>query len=148
MTEQRRRQTQSALIKAGKLAGLGQMSAALSHEFNQPLAAAKTYAETAAVLIELGREGEASDNVRRISALIDRMASISRHLRNFARKPNEKLGAVSLEEVVQDTLEIVATRLNTADATLHIDIDAGLPKGKDGVIRPQKVAGTIHTKAA
>src|SRR3546814_18512776 len=100
MTEQRRRQTQSALIKAGKLAGLGQMSAALSHEFNQPLAAAKTYAETAAVLIELGRESEASDNVRRISALIDRMASISRHLRNFARKPNEKLGAVSLEEEI------------------------------------------------
>src|SRR3546814_5445120 len=66
LTEQRLRQTQADLIQAGKLAGLGQMSAALSHEFNQPLAAAKTYAETAAVLIELGREGEASDNVRRI----------------------------------------------------------------------------------
>src|SRR5690606_31486029 len=147
-TEQPLRQTQADLVQAGKLAGLGQMSAALSHEFNQPLAAAKTYAETAAVLIGLGRVGEASDNVRRISALIDRMASISRHLRNFARKPNEKLGAVSLEEVVQDTLEIVATRLNTAEATLHIDIDAGLPRVKAGAVRLQQVLVNIITNAA
>src|SRR5690606_13309998 len=35
LTEQRLRQTQADLIQAGKLAGLGQMSAALSHEFNQ-----------------------------------------------------------------------------------------------------------------
>ncbi|MCG5487627.1 MAG: two-component sensor histidine kinase, partial [Sinorhizobium meliloti] len=81
LTEQQLRQTQADLIQAGKLAGLGQMSAALSHEFNQPLAAAKTYADSAALLIERGRTAEASDNVRRISGLIDRMASISRHLR-------------------------------------------------------------------
>ncbi len=47
-TEQQLRQTQADLIQAGKLAGLGQMSAALSHELNQPLAAAKTYADNAA----------------------------------------------------------------------------------------------------
>ena len=69
------------------------MSAALSHEFNQPLAAVKTYADNAAILIERNRVEEARDNVSRISSLVDRMASISRHLRNFARKPNEKLGA-------------------------------------------------------
>lgn len=96
LTERRLRKTQADLVQAGKLAGLGQMSAALSHELNQPLAAAKTYAETTGLLIERGRVDEASDNLKRISALIDRMASISRHLRNFARKPNEKLGASTL----------------------------------------------------
>lgn len=35
------RKTQTELVQAGKLAALGQMSAALSHEFNQPLAAVK-----------------------------------------------------------------------------------------------------------
>ncbi len=49
------RQTQADLIQAGKLAGLGQMSAALSHEFNQPLAAVKNYADSATLLIERGR---------------------------------------------------------------------------------------------
>ncbi|MEC9461832.1 MAG: histidine kinase dimerization/phospho-acceptor domain-containing protein, partial [Pseudomonadota bacterium] len=102
------RQTQADLIQAGKLAGLGQMSAALSHEFNQPLAAAKTYADSATMLIDRNRVSEARDNLGRISSLIDRMASISRHLRNFARKPNEKLGPISIEEVVRETLEIVS----------------------------------------
>ncbi|HEV7435131.1 MAG TPA: sensor histidine kinase [Pseudorhizobium sp.] len=148
LTEQRLRQTQADLIQAGKLAGLGQMSAALSHEFNQPLAAAKTYAESASMLIGLGRIDEASDNVRRISALIDRMASISRHLRNFARKPKEKLGAVSLEEVVRDTLEIVAARLATAKAELEVTIEDGLPPVQAGAVRLQQVLVNIITNAA
>lgn len=148
LTEQRLRQTQTDLIQAGKLAGLGQMSAALSHEFNQPLAAAKTYAESAAVLISLGRVDEASDNVRRISALIDRMASISRHLRNFARKPKEKLGAVSVDEVVRDTLEIVEARLATANAELTLDMEKGLPPVTAGAVRLQQVLVNIITNAA
>ncbi len=148
LTEQRLRQTQADLIQAGKLAGLGQMSAALSHEFNQPLAAAKTYAETSGVLMDLGRTDEARDNVRRISALIDRMASISKHLRNFARKPNEKLGSVLLEDVMRDTLEIVATRLKTADAILDVEIDPMLPAVKAGAVRLQQVLVNIITNAA
>ncbi len=148
LTEQRLRQTQADLIQAGKLAGLGQMSAALSHELNQPLAAAKTYAETTGVLIDLGRTEDARDNVRRISALIDRMASISKHLRNFARKPNEKLGAVALDDVMRDTLEIVAVRLKTADAELDIDIDPAIPPVKAGAVRLQQVLVNIITNAA
>ncbi|WP_432442881.1 sensor histidine kinase [Neorhizobium alkalisoli] len=147
-TEQRLRQTQADLIQAGKLAGLGQMSAALSHELNQPLTAAKTYAETTGVLIGLGRIEEASDNVRRISALIDRMASIGRHLRNFARKPNEKLGPVSIEEVMRDTLEIVDARLKAANAVLELDLSPDLPKVKAGGVRLQQVLVNIITNAA
>ena len=147
-TERRLRQTQADLIQAGKLAGLGQMSAALSHELNQPLAAAKTYAETASVLIERGRTAEASDNVLRISALIDRMASISKHLRNFARKPNEKLGPVVLDDVLRDTMEIVATRLKAADAVLELQLDPSLPPVKAGSVRLQQVLVNIITNAA
>ncbi|WP_137131767.1 sensor histidine kinase [Rhizobium sp. FY34] len=148
LTEQQLRQTQADLIQAGKLAGLGQMSAALSHEFNQPLAAAKTYTDSAAVLIERGRLEEANDNIRRISALIDRMASISRHLRNFARKPNEKLGPVILEDVIRETLEIVAARLKAADAELLLDLDPQVPAVKAGFVRLQQVLVNIITNAA
>ncbi len=125
----------------------GQMSAALSHEFNQPLAAAKTYADSAALLIERGRTAEASDNVRRISGLIDRMASISRHLRNFARKPNEKLGPVRLDEVVRDTLEIVETRLKAAGAEMDIDIGDELAV-LAGSVRLQQVLVNVISNAA
>jgi len=148
LTERRLRRTQADLVQAGKLAGLGQMSAALSHELNQPLAAAKTYAETTGLLIARGRVEEASDNLKRISALIDRMASISRHLRNFARKPNEKLGAVSVEDVIRDTIEIVSARLKAADAELRITVDPGLPRVMAGAVRLQQVLVNIVTNAA
>ncbi len=148
LTEQQLRQTQADLVQAGKLAGLGQMSAALSHEFNQPLAAAKTYADSAALLIERGRTTEASDNVRRISGLIDRMAAISRHLRNFARKPNEKLGPVPLEDVMHDTMEIVATRLKTANAGIDIDLGSEPLVVRAGSVRLQQVLVNVISNAA
>ncbi|AOG11665.1 his Kinase A domain protein [Agrobacterium sp. RAC06] len=141
------RQTQADLIQAGKLAGLGQMSAALSHEFNQPLAAAKTYADSATMLIDRDRISEARDNLGRISSLIDRMASISRHLRNFARKPNEKLGPISIEEVVRETLEIVSARLGTADASLSLSFEPDLPAVQGGPVRLQQVLVNILTNA-
>lgn len=147
-TEQQLRKTQADLIQAGKLAALGQMSAALSHEFNQPLAAVKTYADNAAILIDRDRITEARDNVSRISALTDRMAAISRHLRNFARKPNERLGPVSLAEVVTDTLEIVAWRLKAADATVTIDLGDRPLQVHAGSVRLQQVLVNIISNAA
>lgn len=148
LTEQELRKTQADLIQAGKLAGLGQMSAALSHEFNQPLAAAKTYADSAAMLIDRGRVAEARDNVSRISGLIDRMASISRHLRNFARKPNEKLGLVFLDEVVGDAMEIAATRLKAANAALSVDLGPERLAVRAGPVRLQQVLVNIISNAA
>ncbi len=147
-TEKQLRKTQKDLIQAGKLAALGQMSAALSHEFNQPLAAAKTYAESASLLIERGRVEEASSNLSRISALIDRMASISKHLRNFARKPNEHVGPVSLDTVVADTLEIVSARLKAADAELHVTLGSETFFVKAGPVRLQQVLVNIISNAA
>ncbi|APF39591.1 two-component sensor histidine kinase (plasmid) [Chelatococcus daeguensis] len=147
-TEQRLRQTQDDLIQAGKLAALGQMSAALSHEFNQPLAALRTYADNAAVLIDHDRIADARENVRRIAALTDRLASISRHLRNFARKPNQKLGPVDVREVVRDTLEIVAWRLRAAQAELVTDIGEGPLMVRGGAVRLQQVLVNLITNAA
>lgn len=147
-TEQQLRQTQSDLIQAGKLAALGQMSAALSHELNQPLTAVKTYADNAAILIERNRTEEARDNVSRISSLADRMASISRHLRNFARKPNEQLGPVALAEVVKDTLEIVAWRLKAARTEVAVDLGPTPLVVQAGQIRLQQVLVNLISNAA
>jgi two-component system C4-dicarboxylate transport sensor histidine kinase DctB len=146
-TESQLRQTQSDLVQAGKLAALGQMSAALSHEFNQPLSAVKNYADNAAVLIERGRLPEARDNLGRISGLTDRMASLSRHLRNFARKPNQKLGPVFLGEVVGDALEIVDGRVKAADAHVAVDLGASPLWVRAGSVRLQQVLVNLISNA-
>lgn len=147
-TEQQLRQTQSDLVRAGKLAALGQMSAALSHEFNQPLAAVKTYAENGATLIDRDRSADARDNLVRISSLADRMATISRHLRNFAREPNQKLGAVPVQDVINDTIEIVTPRLKSADVSLDVNIDPPTLGVRAGTVRLQQVLVNLISNAA
>ncbi|MFN3724553.1 MAG: ATP-binding protein [Paracoccaceae bacterium] len=142
------RQAQADLVQAGKMAALGQMSAALSHEFNQPLAAARTYADNAGVLMDRGRMAEARGNIDRILSLIDRLTSISRHLRSFARAPGQKLSHVTLAEVVEAAVEIAALRIRAADATLTVTLAPDLPQVVAGPVRLQQVLVNILTNAA
>lgn len=118
-TAQQLRKTQAELVQAGKLAALGQMSAALSHEFNQPLAAVKAYAENAAAFLDRGRVDEARGNIRHISGMADRMASISKHLRNFARRPQDQIGPIPLGPVIGDALELMRLPLDKSGTRVH-----------------------------
>ena len=112
------RKTQKELIQTGKLAALGQMSAALSHELNQPLSAVKSYADNAGAYLDRDRPDEAKANLMHISKLTDRMALISKSLRNFARKPREQIGSVKLVLVLQDVEQIMLGRLREANVAL------------------------------
>ncbi len=126
-TEKELRKTQGDLIQASKLAALGQMSAALSHEFNQPLTAIKSYAENAVAYMDRSRSDEARENVSHISALTDRMAQISTHLRNFARKPDEHITDVPLDTVISDTIELMRGQLRSKGVDLITeDITEGI----------------------
>ena len=141
------RKTQSDLVQAGKLAALGQMSAALSHELNQPLAAVKSYADNAATYLERNNQEQASDNISRISTLVDRMASISKHLRNFARKPNEELLAVLVTNVINDALELLDRRILNAKAEIVVDLEDEALQVVGGQVRLQQVMVNLISNA-
>lgn len=123
-TETELRRTQRRLVQSAKLAALGQMSAALSHEFNQPLGAIRNFAENAESYIERDRWDEARKNITRILGLTDRMTEISRTLRNFARKPRQQLGPVDLAALVGESVEVISWRLK--GSAIRIDSD-GVP---------------------
>jgi len=145
-TEAELRRTQADLVQAGKLAALGQMSAALSHEINQPLAAARNYADSAAILIDRGDTQRARENVGHIVALIDRMAAIAQHLRNVARKPDAPLKVVDLGRAVAEALTLAAPRL--ARVAVSVDMAGGLPAVQSGPVRLQQVLGNVLSNAA
>lgn len=139
---------QADLVQAGKLAALGRMSAALSHEINQPLAAARNYADSAGLLIDRGDLPRARENIGLILGLIDRMATIARHLRNVARKPNEPLKVVDLSAVIGDALGIAQARLNAAGAEVVLEIPPDLPMVQGGPVRLQQVIANVLSNAA
>ncbi|MGV2975970.1 ATP-binding protein [Roseibium alexandrii] len=145
--ETRLRKTQTELVQAGKLAALGQMSAALSHEFNQPLAAVKSYAENALKLLERQRTSETLENISRISEMTDRMASISKHLRNFARRPMEKVRPVALVQIVNDAIGILQPRLRGSGAKLNFSKSDEEIWVMGGHIRLQQVVVNLLTNA-
>ncbi|HOZ35221.1 MAG TPA: cache domain-containing protein, partial [Tabrizicola sp.] len=70
------------LAQSSKLAALGEMSAAVSHELNQPLAAMKTYLAGARLLLQRKRPDEALSSFQRIDDLIERMGAITRQLKS------------------------------------------------------------------
>ncbi len=148
MTEQELRRTQDDLVQAGKLAALGQMSAALSHEINQPLAAARNYADSAAILIDRGDSVKARENVNQIVSLIDRMATIAKHLRSVARKPDAPLQAIDLNNAVVEAVTMAEARLAAADVSISIDLPTALPFVKAGTVRLQQVLANILSNAA
>lgn len=62
---------QDELMQASKLAALGQMSAAIVHEVNQPLAAIKTYGASTKLLIDRGQMPAAIENLDKIGTLTE-----------------------------------------------------------------------------
>ncbi|MEM1047873.1 MAG: ATP-binding protein [Pseudomonadota bacterium] len=146
-TEAELRKTQEDLIQAGKLAALGQMSTALSHEFNQPLAAIRSYADNADILLERERYQEARDNVGRISSLTDRMAEISKHLRTFARKPDEKTEAVSTQAVIRDTLDLMHSKISAAGVEIVVQAAETDVCVQAGHVRLQQVLVNLVSNA-
>lgn len=146
-TEARLRKTQKDLVQAGKLAALGQMSAALSHELNQPLTAIKSYADNAAAFLDRGRTDTAKDNVGRIRQMADRMAVLSGHLRNFARRPQDTTGPVDLRLVIEDALELMGSRLRTSKARAEVDLPDGPIWVNGGRVRLQQVFVNLVSNA-
>lgn len=146
-SEEHLRKTRADLVQAGKLAALGQMSAALSHEFNQPLAAVKAYADNASRFLDRDRTEEAHDNVRRISRMADRMASISSHLRNFARRPQQKIGPIPLRAAIDDAVDLMDSRLRANGASIRFARPADEIWVVGGHVRLQQVMVNLLNNA-
>ncbi|WP_151717271.1 sensor histidine kinase [Gemmobacter serpentinus] len=99
------------LAQSSKLAALGEMSAAVSHELNQPLAAMKTYLAGARLLLQRKRPDEALSSFQRIDDLIDRMGAITRQLKSYARKGGEAFEQVDMRASVSNALAMMEPQL-------------------------------------
>ncbi|HDM8138315.1 TPA: sensor histidine kinase [Vibrio harveyi] len=119
-TEQTLRVTQDELVQAAKLAVLGQMSASISHELNNPLAAIRSFAENGKLFLHKEKYERTEENLTRISALTDRMANISQQLRSFAKKTSgNELAQTHLLPVIASAKELMKPAFKSARVTLN-----------------------------
>lgn len=118
MAEQRLDKAQSALARASKLAALGQLSASVTHELGQPLAAMRNYL-TAAEFD--GKDFDHTPTLERINSLVIRMEHITKQLRFFAKPGEDQIELVNLKDVVQNAIELTTHDLSANQVKLTIN---------------------------
>ena len=126
-TEARLRATQNELVQAGKLAALGQMSAAIAHEVNQPLAAIRTFMASTKIYLQRGDSRQVTKNLDLIDGLAERMANITTHLKAFARKSEPgRPEQVEVARAVDGALFLVESQIKAAGVRLNRSVEPGL----------------------
>ncbi|WP_226946210.1 ATP-binding protein [Roseobacter sp. TSBP12] len=144
--EARLKRVQADLVQAGKLSALGEMSAGISHELNQPLMAIRSFAENAQAFLERDNAAKAAENLGRISELARRMGRIIKNLRAFARQESETITNVELTAVVEAALEMTLGKVARAGVTL--DWTPGEPVWvRGGEVRLQQVVMNLLSNA-
>jgi len=138
---------QDELVQASKLSALGTMSASISHELNQPLAAIRSYADNAGVLLDHQRHDDARANLRLISQLTERMASIIAHLRAFARRDRHAPESVALQPAIDDALALLAKRRQALQVELIRDLPEATLWVQAGETRLRQVLGNLLANA-
>ena len=124
------RATLDDLVHTARMAVLGQMSAGITHELNQPLAALRTLSGNAIVFLERKRPAEAESNLRMITQLVDHMGKITAQLKRFAHKSSQDLHPVEVESAIADALFL----LDQGKRLTSVRIEQRFPGGRLAVL--------------
>ena len=117
------RTAQDGLVQSAKLAALGQMSAALAHEINQPLTAQRMQLATLRLLLDHGRVDDAYKALTPLDDMLTRMAALTGHLKTFARKsPSGLRERLDLATVVDQSLHLLDARLRDEGIGVVMDL--------------------------
>jgi C4-dicarboxylate-specific signal transduction histidine kinase len=128
ITEMIEKDTQ--LIQASKMTTLGEMSAGIAHELNQPLNAIKIGNEFFMMMIESGRaipDKDLFDVAHEVSSQVDRAADIINRLRDFGRKADFTKEKISINTPIRGVLEIVGKQLALQNIEVDLDLDESIP---------------------
>jgi len=125
--EESLRATLNGHVHTAKMAVLGQMSASITHELNQPLAAVQTLSDNTVELLERGRHDEAKENLRMIARTTAHMGQITGQLKKFARRSEVESEPVQIPAVINDAIFLVRQGQRFRNVRLDSRIASGLP---------------------
>ncbi|WP_146448966.1 sensor histidine kinase [Vibrio kanaloae] len=115
------KQTEQELTQTAKLAVLGELSASINHEINQPLAALRTYSENSVKLLEMGRSDLVKSNLDKMIALNASITKIITRLKVFTRKvTKQQHHKASLHQAINNATTILSTLMLKHGITLRL----------------------------
>lgn len=112
------KEAQQELIQAAKLAVLGQMSAGLNHEMNQPVTAIQAYAANSRRFLERGDHDTVDANLQEIGQLCQRMADLTRQFKVFSRKSEGKPSVLDLRQPIDAAIKMLQVGRSHPDIRL------------------------------
>jgi PAS domain S-box-containing protein len=138
---ERLREAQSDLAHVSRMTTMGELTASLAHEVNQPIAAAVTYASTCVRWLtrddpDLGEArqaaSEAARNAKRASDIINRIRLIS-------KKGESKRQLVDINEVIREIVTLLQNEARRYSISIRTNLDANLPKVMADSVQVQQV---------
>ncbi|MDQ1333845.1 MAG: hypothetical protein QG552_795 [Thermodesulfobacteriota bacterium] len=118
------------LIQASKMTTLGELSAGIAHELNQPLNAIKMGSEFLKMMMDRDEkipEEQVAEVVGEVSNQVDRAAEIINRLRAFGRKADLSREKVNVNKSINDVLAIVGRQLALQNIEVHLDLQESVP---------------------
>ena len=135
---------QIALVQSAKLATIGQLSAGINHEINQPLSAMSTYLFSAKKLIAKGNVQAAEDNIVIVQGLIERVHQIVGQLKHFSKPAQTQLRSQNLSQLLKNAMLIASAQLKQNQITVRpIEIDDSVTVWVDGIKFEQVLVNVI-----
>ena len=135
---------QLALIQTAKLATIGQLSAGINHEINQPLSAMNTYLVSAKRFIAKGDITAAQKNIVIVQGLIDRVHQIVGQLKHFSKPAQTQLRSISLAQLLKNAMLIASAQLKQNQVKVKpIQINDAVCVWVDGIKFEQVLVNVI-----
>ncbi|MGI4731117.1 MAG: ATP-binding protein [Janthinobacterium lividum] len=113
------REAREELAHANRLGSIGQITAAVAHEVNQPAAAIRSFAENGVELLRRGNREAVAANLATIAALTIRIGAITAELRTYARRGSGEVRAVPLDRAIDGALWFTVHRLSGAGVAIE-----------------------------
>ncbi|WP_429932750.1 sensor histidine kinase [Agrobacterium vitis] len=138
---------QDELIRTENLAVIGQLSAGLAHEINQPLAALSTLSENAVRFLELDDTGTVRHNLERICDLVRRMGALTGQLRSFARRTDGETGPVDVAHSIESAIALLGHRLKNEQVKMTVTCPSSPIEARADAVRLEQVLVNLVSNA-
>ncbi|WP_333610905.1 ATP-binding protein [Brevundimonas bullata] len=109
--DERWRAAREELAQANRLGSIGQITAGVVHEINQPAAAIRAFAQNVVTYLRRGEDKQAHEGLSNIMDLTDRIGRITAELRSFARRRAPAVRKVRLDTAIDGALLLIGDRL-------------------------------------